>query len=339
MLKRSVVEDSSHTERWVISYADFITLLFAFFVVMYAISSVNISKYRILSATLDSAFQEQPKSLEPIQVGQIAQSPNDFTGYSEMSRGIPDEKADRPLSDVAHMVEQKMAADIYRDEVRVRVFDDKIEIELDNDLLFKTGSAELEQHGRYLIEEVGQSLSDYENAIIIEGFTDNIPIDSLFYPSNWELSSTRSSTVARAFIRTGVAPERIMVVGYAEHQPIASNETKEGRELNRRVVIVVSENKNVRDLSRPLDVITMEAIGDEADPNFIGPRLIKPTDTSDTTDPSKARNLQKSDESANNQTLEAVPTADGRFRFVFTEEKPSHEESGQEAEVFEEYFP
>ena len=243
MRRRRRQAEHENIDRWLISYADFITLLFAFFVVMYAISSVNEGKYRVLSDTMVSAFSNMPRTLEPIQIGDegLSGEPGIFDeGLPGMSNGNLDQIADdfervlRPLID--------------QDLINVTRDADWIEIEINTSLLFGSGSAELEPDATPVLRSLAGILQQYPNAIQVEGFTDNVPITTMVYPSNWELSAARAASVVHLFNRSGVDPERMVAVGYGEYRPVADNTTAEGRRQNRRVVLVISADERERRL-------------------------------------------------------------------------------------------
>lgn len=235
--------EHENTERWLISYADFITLLFAFFVVMYAISSVNEGKHRVLSDTLVSAFSNVPRTLEPIQVGDEGVS-GDPGLFDAGSLGLPVGN----LGQIADDFERVLRPLIDDELISITRDENWIEIEINTSLLFGSGSAELEPAALPVLRQLALILQRYPNAIQVEGFTDNVPIATLIYPSNWELSAARAASVVNLFSRNGVEPERMVAVGYGEFRPIADNATPEGRQRNRRVVLVISAEARERRL-------------------------------------------------------------------------------------------
>ena len=243
MRRRRRHEEHENTERWLISYADFITLLFAFFVVMYALSSINEGKYRVLSDTLASAFSNVPRTLEPIQVGEegISGDPGLFDA------GMPGSPIGN-LGQIADDFEQVLRPLIDRELISITRDENWIEIEINTSLLFASGSAMLEEQAIPVLRRLADILQQYPNAIQVEGFTDNVPIATTVFPSNWELSAARAASVVHLFMRTGVDPERMVAVGYGEYRPIADNTTAEGRSKNRRVVLVVRADERERRL-------------------------------------------------------------------------------------------
>jgi chemotaxis protein MotB len=239
MRKKKQEEHENH-ERWLVSYADFITLLFAFFVVMYAISSVNEGKYKTLSASLIEAFSNDPDKAASVETA-------DQTGLNTIST-IPVATTVIPTDGVDPVQEEKMkeiANDILKvmepliKEGQVRVTQSRIgvSVEINAGVLFEPGQAVLEKQPVEVLKAVADVVETVPNMVMVEGHTDNTPIRSPVYPSNWELSSARASSVVRLFIENGVPPKRLTAIGYADQRPIFPNDTNEERAKNRRVTI------------------------------------------------------------------------------------------------------
>lgn len=247
--KRKRPEQRDNLDRWLVSYADFITLLFAFFVVMYAISSLNEGKYRVLSDTLIAAFNTTPKSMQPIQVGEdgLSGKPSVIEPL-EHRVGDPPENPMEQLVQIATDFEKVMLPFIEDEMVRVRRQEFWVELELNTTFLFESGSAELEPSAIPILQRIADVLKKYPNQIQVEGFTDNVPINTLEFPSNWELSAARAASVVHVFMKQGVKPENMAAVGFGEYRPIADNATAEGRMRNRRVLVVVLADKDSRRL-------------------------------------------------------------------------------------------
>ncbi|WP_017939583.1 flagellar motor protein MotD [Zestomonas thermotolerans] len=241
MARRRHHEEHENHERWLVSYADFITLLFAFFVVMYSISSINEGKYKILSETLVGVFNQPDRSIKPIPVGE--ERPRTPPQEPESESGIHETRA---LQDIAESMREALGELIDGGQVTVRGHETWVEIELSSALLFSSGDAIPANQAFGILEKVAKVLAPYRNPVRIEGFTDDRPIATAQFPSNWELSAARAASVVRMLIMNGVAPERLAAVGYGEFQPVADNSTAEGRARNRRVVLVVSRNLDVR---------------------------------------------------------------------------------------------
>lgn len=246
MARRRRHEEHENHERWLVSYADFITLLFAFFVVMYSISSINEGKYKILSETLTGVFNQPDRSIKPIPVG------DERPRTTEPDRSMVDEESSQQqiaastLQSIADSIRDAFGGLLQSDQLKVRGNELWIEIELSSGLLFPSGDALPNDEAFEIIEKIAKILAPYGNPIHVEGFTDNQPIKTPQYPTNWELSSARAASIVRMLAMDGVDPSRLAAVGYGEFQPVADNATAEGRARNRRVVLVVSRNLDVR---------------------------------------------------------------------------------------------
>lgn len=236
-MRRRMQQEPENHERWLVSYADFITLLFAFFVVMYSISSVNEGKYKVLSDTLVGAFNTPQRSLQPIQVGQEVPRGINVTDQTGSGSG---EGSGEALEDISASLRSAFGDLISAGDLEVRGNELWIEIELNSSLLFPSGDALPLDEAFNLIERIAGILAPYQNPVHVEGFTDNLPINSRAYPTNWELSAARAATVVRMLSMGGVDPQRLAAVGYGEHKPVADNTTAAGRRANRRVVLLVS---------------------------------------------------------------------------------------------------
>jgi len=256
--KKKKPEEHENHERWLVSYADFITLLFAFFVVMYALSSVNEGKYRVLSDSLIAAFSSAPKSFNPVQVGDPIKAPHDImlnlrprpSAIEAIRMPIREQvqintsggfssTENKKIDKIASKLEMALGKLIERDLINVRKTDDWLEVEIKSSILYGSGSALLQSTAIPVLTEIARIIRDVPNAVRVEGFTDNVPIETAHYPSNWELSAGRAASVVHLFSDEGVDPFRLSAVGYAEYRPKESNSTPQGREQNRRVAIVI----------------------------------------------------------------------------------------------------
>lgn len=250
MARRRRHEEHENHERWMVSYADFITLLFAFFVVMYSISSVNEGKYKELSTALLDVFNQPERSIRPIPVGE--ERPRTVTPAQPLVRDADQTDAafgqasTDPLKSIADDVGNAFGDLVKSNQMTVRGNELWVEIELNSSLLFGSGDAMPSDVAFDIIDKVANILRPFNNPIHVEGFTDDHPISTAQYPSNWELSSARAASIVRMLSMDGIDPVRLASVGYGEFQPIASNATAEGRARNRRVVLVISRNLDVR---------------------------------------------------------------------------------------------
>ncbi|UTF60771.1 flagellar motor protein MotD [Gilvimarinus sp. DA14] len=240
MPRRRSSELKINHERWLVSYADFITLLFAFFVVMYSISQVNESKYRVLSSTLEEAFKPVPKSSRPIQMGTPSRSSALDIRTTEMSESRGN------LPQLERQFRQEFADLIDNRLMQISSNEMWLQIELRDSILFASGSADVSGQAQEIFSTVADILLQTDNPVQIEGFTDNVPIQTAQYPSNWELSAARASAIVKWMALEGVEPSRLAAVGYGEFQPVASNQTEQGRAQNRRVAIMIARDQRAR---------------------------------------------------------------------------------------------
>lgn len=223
-------------ERWLVSYADFITLLFAFFVVMYSVSQVNDQKYRVLSETLSKTFQGKvPNEAELKEI--ISNYPLDdqgqVSGLSPVAEHVETEVLARDLAQaLVHMVKAG--------DVTILALDDAVAINMNANALFATGSATPSDAARDAFASVAGELSAKDYQVEVAGHTDDVPIRNSEFASNWELSATRATAIVQLLVSGGVAPSGLKAAGYGEYQPIADNSDAEGRAKNRRVVLTVT---------------------------------------------------------------------------------------------------
>lgn len=234
--KKIRTEEPENHERWLVSYADFITLLFAFFVVMYAVSSVNEGKYRAVANSLDAAFHEPPRSAQPIQVGEvITTTPPPAIPLAQSRQFSPAQALDK----ITQEINDNLGDLIKKDILGMRRKKMWLEVEIKTSILFPSGSAVLESSALPALSELAAILRDVNNQIQVAGFTDDRPISSVLYRSNWELSAARAASVVHLFSKFGVKPERMSAIGYGEYRPVADNTTADGRNKNRRVVLQI----------------------------------------------------------------------------------------------------
>lgn len=232
--------DHDNHERWLISYADFITLLFAFFVVMYAISSVNEGKYKVFSTSLITAFGSRGVAkneiVQPSQQDMLLKSLVDRRNARIVEQ---QRKQQGYMQGVAKNLSQVMQPLVTSGQVSINRTSRGVVLEINASALFDQGDAELQGDSPRILAEVARVLGQGDQAVEVEGYTDDIPINTPRFPSNWELSSARASSVVRLFIEHGVAATRLTAVGSAANHPVAPNETAEGRARNRRVAVTI----------------------------------------------------------------------------------------------------
>jgi chemotaxis protein MotB len=278
--------EEASDERWLLTYADMITLLMALFMVLFSISSVNISKFRTLQQALRAAFSgnilpggraiAQPgatansshapsssdlQAIVPLTVhsstnlqsaaagaasqsstaqNSVAQSFANLQGAPPPVQTAAAQREQSNFEALKHELDAYAARHGFRKQVSTSIEKRGLVVRvLTDSLLFASGSATLEAQGDPLLSEVANLVNvDQIHPIAVEGNTDNVPVHGAF-PSNWELSAARASTVVRFVISHGVDPQRLSATGYADLRPIASNETPTGRARNRRVEIVL----------------------------------------------------------------------------------------------------
>lgn len=246
MARKKYEDEADSHERWLVSYADFITLLFAFFVVMYAISSVNEGKYRVLSDALGSAFGRPsigPAAPPPVQIQpQLApplplRSPRLGGPKTHNNDTLRREK--ERMTVIARSLLDALAPLVRQGKVRVTQSSRGISIEINASVLFAPGEARLTTESSQSLTAVAAVLKNDRHAIEVEGHTDTIPIATAMFPSNWELSAVRASSVVRLFIENGIAKQRLTAVGFGDTRPAGPNDTAEQRQRNRRVEVVI----------------------------------------------------------------------------------------------------
>ena len=236
MARRSRVrEDKENHERWFVSYADFITLLFAFFTVMYALSSVNEQKYKAMSESLSVAFSapSERRSEVPIEVPVSVYREDPTLGYmtSEFKRTFSGDYRRVQTSLSRLEATKKININIERRGVVVSLFEQGV---------FDSGEAVLLPEALAIMDEIALTLKNLPNQIKIEGHTDNIPIHNDEFTSNWELSSARAMNILLYMVnKHNLDPTKLSATGYGEFRSITDNDTPEGRAMNRRVDIVL----------------------------------------------------------------------------------------------------
>lgn len=234
--RRRWTDHVSH-ERWLVSYADFVTLLFAFFVVMYASAQMDQKKAGRLSVAIESAFQQlgifQADGHKPGKIPhKIPLSGNRTPGDTSQTK--------EDLAAVQGELENALLAEIKRKEVAIHLEPDGLVISLREAGFFDSGSATMKAQAEDAFRRVAQVLQEHPYGVRIEGHTDTVPIHNSQFASNWELSTTRATELVKLLIEQhGISAERLSAAGYAEFHPVADNATAKGRQLNRRVDIVI----------------------------------------------------------------------------------------------------
>ncbi|MFI4869808.1 MAG: flagellar motor protein MotD [Steroidobacterales bacterium] len=274
MARRRRHDDHDNHEAWAIPYGDLVTLLLAFFVVMYAMSTVNEGKYRVLSDSLNEAFSGTPHSPQPTEVGGAHAQPIEQLPLTQVRRMITarlpirhlmpvsaapappsgqaaqsadaapapaeaDDTTSAELNQVADQVSVALSPLIASGSVRVRRYESWVAVDISTDILFGSGVARLSGPAIAALQRLADTLKPFPNAIRVEGHTDDRPINTAAFPSNWELSAARAASVVHLFMDRGIAAQRLAVVGYGEFRPTMANATAAGRNANRRVEVLI----------------------------------------------------------------------------------------------------
>ena len=283
---------ASH-DRWLVSYADFITLLFAFFVVLYASSQVDKRKVGKLALAIQVAFQEMgvfqasttevpidlsdpmpfstaqaiENSQRTASLGRIASPPDGSPGTSRENGDLAQLQAE---------LETTLTAEIRRKEIAMRREPDGLVISLREVGFFGSGSAQMKSASMPAFDRIASTLRQHDYRLRIEGHTDNAPIHTAQFPSNWELSTSRATEIVRLLIvRDGFGPDRLSAAGYADYHPVATNLTAEGRGMNRRVDIVI--------LGQALKEASIAQVGTQAQTPAATPAVTPPATSPATT--------------------------------------------------------
>jgi chemotaxis protein MotB len=244
---------SDNHERWLVSYADFITLLFAFFVVMYALSTVSEGKYRVLSDSLVNAFGSKvveriPPAAQPL--------PRDLPPRRIVKPADPQGRQREQMRGIAQDILRVLDSLVRDGQVKVTQSNRGLSVEINASVLFASGQAQLRTESGRALQQVARVLAATEQGIQVEGYTDDAPISTAQFPSNWELSAARASSVVRLFIDNGVAEQRLSVIGYGPNRLVAANDTPEGRARNRRVTVMILAETPGKVVDIPLDGAT-----------------------------------------------------------------------------------
>lgn len=223
------------SERWLITYADLITLLMIFFIVMYALSKVDAAKFETLANSLSTAFGAG---------GMILDSPGPAVVPGNPPEQIRDLVEKKQLEKLKQELEQYIDESGLSAKVSVTTEERGIVLSFQDNVLFELGSDVLTAQAKVILDQVAPMLANTHNYIRIEGHTDNLPINTARFPSNWELSAARATNVVRELIHThGMPPEKLSAIAYGEYRPRAPNDNQHNRQLNRRVDLIILRDK------------------------------------------------------------------------------------------------
>lgn len=251
MARKKEPEKAANHERWLVSYADFITLLFAVFVTLYAMSQTDKKKVEQVAASYRSAFgvTTGASSGKPSIIHKTDMMPipsmrpalkNPEKPKTTKDGSVKMQATKKEFKEILVAIEKFLVTKNALDKVHVEVTRRGLVISLKEAGFFDSGSAAIKPASSEILAKIAESLQPYGNPISFEGHTDNIPIRSQMFQSNWELSTARATNLAHLFMdRYTFPPEKLSVTGYGEYRPIADNSSDEGRKQNRRVDIVL----------------------------------------------------------------------------------------------------
>lgn len=236
-MKKKKKAKAENSERWLVSYSDFMTLLMVFFVVLYSMSNVNQKKYQQLSNSMGSVFSGGTTALG---LGGDSGTSSDNIGEPKPLVQTEDEK----LQGVEEQVNDVLTELGLEDSVSTSIEERGLVISFNDSIFFDSAKAEIKDEMKAKLISVSKVLNKIDNYIRVEGHTDNIPIKDNYFNSNWQLSSVRASNVVELLINYDeISPSRLSAVGYGEYRPVSDNNTIEGRAKNRRVDILILNNK------------------------------------------------------------------------------------------------
>ncbi len=243
-LRKKKKQGHANSERWLLTYSDLITLLMAFFVVMYSMAQMDLSKFQQMSASMQKAFNVMV--LEGMDNDAVhgeganleSPSPDDIDPLK--TDAGPESIQTQDFAAIQKDMSQFAKMRGVEGKVNVRSTQEGIVISLSGNLLFDPAKAELKPQAVVILDKVAEVIKTRKNEVRVEGHTDNVPVESALYPSNWELSTARSISVVKYFTTiSGILPDRMSAVGFGEYRPLVDNDTREHRAQNRRADIVI----------------------------------------------------------------------------------------------------
>lgn len=222
---------------WITTYSDLMSLLLTFFILLYSMSNVDAAKFKNVSDSLTSILNGLGQTSiieEQITDAILNEAENNFDGL------IQDITVRQEILDMYDKVQDYVNLEDLDAKVSVTMNRRGVFVDIKEAILFEPGSAEIKETGIIVLKQLEGLINDFENDIVIEGHTDNIPMKTATYPSNWELSTGRAVSVVRFLSEVErVDPKRLSAIGYSEYRPIANNDSRENRAINRRVNILI----------------------------------------------------------------------------------------------------
>ncbi|WP_324021249.1 OmpA family protein [Aeromonas caviae] len=247
------LQGREHLDRWLVSYADYMTLIFALFVVLYSVAIVNKEEYRAVIEGMTQAFNQAPRSdglLEgrgnALLDNPVSAAPSLLESQASVSpsrapiTGTPVSQDGTALAQIDMQIQESMGALVDAGVVKLAQDDNWLTVELSSGLLFNSGSAFLGSNAAPVLDTLSGILKPVDNYVRVRGYTDNQPINNEIFRSNWTLSAARAEAVLNALVGKGVAPGRLAYEAYGEFSPFVDNGTEQGRLQNRKVVVAIS---------------------------------------------------------------------------------------------------
>jgi chemotaxis protein MotB len=250
--------EQEQLDRWLVSYADYMTLMFALFVVLYAMSIVKEEQYNVLADSITRMFEKPEQSgsgvpgsavlTEPAPQSELelygtsledAKGPSLVADAKQLSE-VSAKQLGSPLQSVEQQLTRALANLLEQGLAKIQQDENWLSIELSSGLLFASGSATATSSAQTLLGEITKVINPIDNFIRVRGYTDNQPINNELFASNWELSVSRATSVLRMLERLGTAPQRMAIEGFGQYYPFSANDSAQGRAANRKVVIAIS---------------------------------------------------------------------------------------------------
>jgi chemotaxis protein MotB len=244
--------EEHHDERWLVSYADFITLLMVLFVILYSMGQVDVKKYQKLADSMRTAFTlGGPSQVVDGQINQAGGTSEDGTAKPIVVPGIPE--GPTQSEEVAGQLTSMLSSQNLGSSVSVQTNIEGVLISLSERLIFREGQAELPAEAYPVLDTIAEMLRPIDNQVRLTGHTNSLPSNNPLYPTNWELSLGRALSVARYLMNAGIAPDRFVISGSGEYDPLFPNDTPQHMELNARVeiIIVYPVEQNVINIQSP----------------------------------------------------------------------------------------
>jgi len=230
-----IIEDEEQST-WIVTYADLMTLLLVFFVLMYAISSLNLEKFKRVMASIQVTLNEKRPAIGLLELVKTPDLPKRKISLAELS-GLTSREHEI-LSDIDDVIEEKRLAQ----NIIAHISEGTIIIQATGKVIFGSGSALLNDEAKPILDKIIEIVNEYEEYNVnIKGHTDNTPISTAQFASNWELSAIRATTVLKYLINGGVDPVRLTATGYGDLIPLLPNNSAENRAKNRRVEFVLEK--------------------------------------------------------------------------------------------------